>query len=49
MGQDSRGVMNVRLIEQLIEPNAVVYGKPFYYLLSKTDILYIISDILYRI
>ena len=25
------------------------YGKPFYYLLSKIDILYIISDILYRI
>ena len=27
----------------------ILYGKPFYYLLSKTDILYIISDILYRI
>ena len=26
-----------------------IYGKPFYYLLSKTDILYVISDILYRI
>ena len=25
------------------------YGKPFYYLLRKIDILYIISDILYRI
>ena len=28
---------------------AAYYGKPFYYLLSKLDILYIISDILYRI
>ena len=26
-----------------------LYGKPFYYLLSKIDILYIRSDILYRI
>ena len=25
------------------------YGKPFYYLLCKVDILYVISDILYRI
>ena len=29
--------------------SADLYGKPFYYLLSKIDILYIISDILYRI
>ena len=28
---------------------ALNYGKPFYYLLSKIDDLYIISDILYRI
>ena len=28
---------------------ALTYGKPFYYLLCKTDILYILSDILYRI
>ena len=26
-----------------------LYGKPFYYLLCKIDILYVISDILYRI
>ena len=26
-----------------------IYGKPFYYLLSEIDILYILSDILYRI
>ena len=34
-----------------ISPGRVgdTYGKPFYYLLSKIDILYIISDILYRI
>ena len=25
------------------------YGKPFYYLLCKVDILYVISDILFRI
>ena len=27
----------------------VFYGKPFYYLLCNVDILYVISDILYRI
>ena len=27
----------------------IAYGKPFYYLLCKVDILYVISDILYRI
>ena len=26
-----------------------IYGKPFYYLLCKIDILNVISDILYRI
>ena len=25
-----------------------IYGKPFYYLLCRIDILYVISDILYR-
>ena len=40
-------VLNPFLI--LIINTAEFYGKPIYYLLSKIDILYIISDILYRI
>ena len=45
--------MSVKIIS-LLKPTSCentesnLYGKLFYYLLSKIDILYIISDILYR-
>ena len=41
--------VEMRLSSVLHHQSDNFYGKPFYYLLSKIDILYIISDILYRI
>ena len=34
---------------RVLPQDLLFYGKPFYYLLCKTDILYVISDILFRI
>ena len=40
---------SLSIYKQWVPLVQLLYGKPFYYLLSKIDILYIISDILYRI
>ena len=43
----SNGTSVVVYVRKLSVTN--IYGKPFYYLLCKVDILYVISDILYLI
>ena len=48
MQNDQSHIKKKKIITSVVmQPGT--YGKPFYYLLSKIDILYIISDILYRI
>ena len=46
-----RDVVPILYCEEFCNENfgSLAYAKPFYYLLYKIDILYIITDILYRI